>query len=149
MSTTIARELPVIAPGTQAYTCSVSCGGRCCKYFSLPIDTPTDDAALDDIRWYLMHEDTHVYKYEGDWYLLIQRRCRHLQANNLCGIYDRRPRTCADYDPSDCEFTGEPDYELYFRDDAELDTWLAKRKAKRSRAARAGWAKRRKGRGHS
>ena len=136
-------ELPIIAPGTQAYTCSVSCAGGCCKYYSLPLETPRSDRDFDDMRWYLMHGDTHVYKYEGDWYLLVQRECRHLLPNNLCGIYDTRPAICREYDPTDCEFTGDVDYEAYFTNDADLEAWLVERKA-RLAAARAKRTRRRK-----
>lgn len=130
-------ELPVIAPGTQAYTCSVSCKGACCKYFSLQIDTPTTNDDFDALRWYLVHEDTHVYKYERKWFLMVYRRCRYLLPNNLCGAYEKRPKTCADYDPSDCEFTGEVPFDLYFRNDTELEAWLAERKAARRRRAKS------------
>lgn len=135
-------ELPVlpfrIEKGTQAYTCAVSCKAGCCNYLSLPIDTPRSDRDFDDVRWYLMHEDTHVYKHEGDWYLLVLRKCRHLRDDKLCGIYDRRPAICAEYDPADCEFTAKVAYDFYFENDAQLETWLEKRKAERKqRAARA------------
>ena len=126
-------ELPIIAPGTQAYTCSVSCAGRCCKYYSMPMDTPRSDRDFDDIRWYLMHEDTNVYKYEGTWYLLVNRRCKYLRPDNLCGIYDTRPAICREYDAVDCEFTGEVPYELFFADDVALEKWLAARKERRSK----------------
>ena len=129
-------ELPVFSPGTQAFTCAVSCGGGCCKYFSLPLDTPRTDRAFDDIRWYLMHEDTQVYKLEGAWYLLMMRRCKYLRPDNLCGNYDDRPEICRDYDPTSCEFTGVVDYDLYFRNDTELSTWLTARKAKARKARR-------------
>jgi hypothetical protein len=136
MRDALRHELPVLTPGTQLHTCAVRCGARCCNYLSLTIDTPRSAEDFDDLRWYLMHEDTHVYKYEGDWYLLVERRCRHLLPSNVCGNYENRPRTCADHDPSDCEFVGEVDYELYFRDDAELERWLLQRTERRRAAAR-------------
>jgi len=130
------HELPIIEPGTQHHTCAVRCGARCCNYLSVPIDSPTTNADFDDLRWYLMHEDTHAYKLDGDWHVLVERRCRHLLPNNVCGTYETRPKVCDDYDASSCEYTGEVQYQEYFKNDAELDTWLAARKAKRSAAAR-------------
>jgi len=138
MPTAMLLELPIFAPGTLGNQCAMSCKAGCCKYFSLPIETPRSDAEFDDVRWYLMHEDTHVYKYEGDWYLLMLRKCRNLLPNNLCAVYDNRPRICADYDPTDCEFTGEVDYELYFSNEKDLEAWLAVRKQRRRQAARKG-----------
>jgi Fe-S-cluster containining protein len=126
----------LLAPGTQAYTCANTCRAACCQYIALPLDTPRSARDFDDIRWYLMHEETHVYKNEDGWFLLSMRRCRHLQLNGLCGIYDRRPAICEEYDARECEFTAPVAYDLYFKDDAELDVFLAERKAKRAGSAR-------------
>jgi Fe-S-cluster containining protein len=140
----LVRELPVIAvdPGGQLDICANDCGGGCCKHIALPIDTPTNKEDHDSIRWYLMHEDIDVYKYESEWFLTVHRRCRHLRPDNICGNYDRRPQTCRDYDASECEQVGEVDYEFYFRDDDEYDAWIAVASKRRSTAARKGWAKR-------
>ena len=45
------------------------CAGKCCRYFSLPIDTPTTWDDYDAIRWYLAHGETLVYVEKGTWYL--------------------------------------------------------------------------------
>ena len=37
------------------------CVGKCCKYFSLPIETPTTWDDFDAIRWYLAHGQTMIY----------------------------------------------------------------------------------------
>ena len=137
-------ELPVIPPGTQLHTCAVECGAACCHYVTVPLDTPRSNEDFDNLRWYLMHEDTHAYKFEGDWVLLVDRRCRHLLPNNVCGAYEKRPQVCKDHEPTDCEHVAEVQYDLYFDDDAALETWLAERKARRSAAARRAAAKRRR-----
>ncbi|MEM7248387.1 MAG: YkgJ family cysteine cluster protein [Acidobacteriota bacterium] len=137
-------ELPIITPGTQAHTCAVRCGGACCKYYATALDTPRSREQFDELRWYLMRPDTHVYKVDGDWFLLVNQDCRHLGPNNLCTIYETRPQICKDHSADDCEFTGEIEYQAYFRDDAELDRWLAERKAKRSAAAKKAASKRKK-----
>ena len=41
------------------------CTGKCCRYFSLPIDTPTTWDDFDSIRWYLAHGQTLVYVDKG------------------------------------------------------------------------------------
>jgi Fe-S-cluster containining protein len=55
-----------------------------------------------------------------------------LQHDNTCGIYETRPQICRDYGlPGDdpCEyFTQDLEYDLFFTNDAELETWLAKKK---------------------
>ena len=137
---TFVLELPTtsdFAPGGMGHQCAVLCKAGCCRYYSLPLETPRTDAQFDDLRWYLMHESTHVYKSEGDWFLLVLNECKNLLPNNLCGIYDTRPRICREYDPTDCEFTGEVKYELYFDSATKLEEWIAERKARRIAAAAA------------
>ena len=55
------------------------CTAKCCRYFALPIDTPTDRKEFDFIRWYLLHDRATVFVEEGSWYLLVHTVCRHLQ----------------------------------------------------------------------
>ena len=33
-----------------------SCAAKCCRYFALPIDTPTTWKDFDSIRWFLLHD---------------------------------------------------------------------------------------------
>lgn len=130
-------ELPTsvdFQPGGMGHQCAVLCKAGCCRYYSLPLETPRSDDDFDDVRWYLMHEGTHVYKHEGDWYLLVMNECKNLLPNNLCGIYETRPRICREYDPTDCEYTGEVEYQLYFDGAAPFEAWLAERKAGRKRS---------------
>lgn len=90
------------------------CSAKCCKYFALPIETPTTRKDFDFIRWYLLHQDATVFIEGEDWYLLVHARCKHLQDDNRCGIYDTRPRICRDYSTADCEFEEGYVYDHYF-----------------------------------
>ena len=73
------------------------CTAKCCRYFALPIDKPTEWQDFDYIRWYLLHEQAAVF-IEGDcWYLLVQNRCKHLGDDNRCGIYPIRPDACSTF----------------------------------------------------
>jgi len=70
------------------------CTGLCCRYFALPIETPETKEDYDDIRWYLCHEDITVFVEDGDWYLNVKNKCRHLSNKDYkCLIYDKRPLT--------------------------------------------------------
>jgi Fe-S-cluster containining protein len=80
------------------------CTGKCCRYFSLPIETPTTWDDYDSIRWYLAHGQTVVYVDKGIWYLLVMTKCQYLDARNRCGIYHDRPKICRDYTTDDCEY---------------------------------------------
>ena len=82
------------------------CTAICCHYVAMQIDTPTTARDLDDIRWYVLHEDMIVFVEEGEWYLQINRKCRHLQPDRRCGIYETRPQICREYKTNDCDYHG-------------------------------------------
>lgn len=90
------------------------CTAKCCRYFALPIDTPTERKDFDYVRWYLLHDRATVFVDDGDWYLLVHTTCRHLQADNRCGIYETRPQICRDYTTDNCEYDDSWVYEKYF-----------------------------------
>ena len=104
----------------------VKCTGLCCRYFALPIETPEDKDDYDDIRWYLCHKDITVFVEEGDWYLNIKNKCKHLSEKDYrCKIYDKRPNICRKYRHADCDFVeGEYDYELHFTDDKQMQEYI-------------------------
>jgi Fe-S-cluster containining protein len=89
------------------------CTAKCCRYFALPIETPEDAADFEFLRWFLLHERATVFKEDDDWYLLIHTTCRHLQADNRCGIYESRPQVCRDYSTKDCEYEDDWTYDFY------------------------------------
>lgn len=80
------------------------CTGKCCRYFSLPIDNPTTWDDYDTIRWYLAHGQTLVYVHQDQWYLLIMTRCRYLRSDHRCSIYLNRPKICREYTTDECEY---------------------------------------------
>ena len=102
------------------------CTGLCCRYFALPIDTPEDREDYDDIRWYLCHENVSVFVEEGDWYVNVDNKCRHLSGKNYhCDVYKTRPKLCRGYTTKDCDLTeGEYDYELHFLNDRQMDEYI-------------------------
>ncbi|MBE7560327.1 YkgJ family cysteine cluster protein [bacterium] len=97
------------------------CDAACCKYFAFEIDEPDCEEELDKVYWFLCHEGTMVFVDEGKWFLQISNKCRYLQPDGRCGVYDRRPQVCRDYGLGEdgqpnCEFTdGDYGYELEFR----------------------------------
>ena len=89
------------------------CTAKCCRYFALPIDTPTTRKDFDYIHWFLLHGDVAVFAEQGQWYLLVNNVCRHLQDDHRCGIYTSRPRVCREYSTDDCEYADDFVYEKY------------------------------------
>jgi Fe-S-cluster containining protein len=102
------------------------CTGLCCRYFALPIETPEDKDDFDDIRWYLCHKDVTVFVEDGDWYINIKNKCKHLSENDhRCKIYTKRPNICRGYKHDDCDFVeGKYDYELHFTSDKQMEEYI-------------------------
>jgi Fe-S-cluster containining protein len=90
------------------------CTAKCCRYFALPIETPTTWQDFDFIRWYLLHGQVSVFIEDENWYLVVHNCCDHLQADQRCGIYDTRPQICREYSTDACEFEDDWVYERYF-----------------------------------
>lgn len=109
-----------LAPGECL--CS-HCPAKCCQYFALPIDTPTTWAEFEYIRWFLLHERAAVFVEEGEWYLLVYSRCKHLRDDNLCGIYSSRPKVCRDYSTTKCEYDDHWVYEQYFETPEQVEEY--------------------------
>jgi Fe-S-cluster containining protein len=89
------------------------CSAKCCRYFALAIDEPTEWRDFETLRWYLLHGDVAVFTEDGTWYLLVYNTCRHLQDDNRCGIYATRPPICREYTTDDCEYEDSWVYERY------------------------------------
>jgi len=96
------------------------CTGKCCRYFSAPIDNPSTWDDFDAIRWYLAHDRTMVYVHKGQWYLLVKTRCRYLTPDNRCGIYLNRPRICREYTTAECEYDGQWIFERLFESPEQI-----------------------------
>lgn len=90
------------------------CSAKCCKYFALPIETPTTRQDFDYLRWYLLHDAATVFVEGENWYLLVHTRCKHLQQDNRCGIYHTRPNICREYSTENCEYDDGYVYDRYF-----------------------------------
>jgi Fe-S-cluster containining protein len=110
-----------------------SCDAQCCRHIVLEIDEPTSKHDFENIRWYLCHQGTQVYKEDGKWYLQIHTRCRYLGQDRLCGNYENRPAICRSYQTDNCEKSeSEFEYEVHLKSDADLEAYLASRKRGRA-----------------
>jgi Fe-S-cluster containining protein len=99
------------------------CPAKCCKYFALPIETPTTWADFEYIHWFLLHERAGVFTEEGDWYLLVHTRCKHLRNDSLCAIYERRPKVCRSYSTRKCEYDDDWVYDHYFETSEQVEEY--------------------------
>ncbi len=90
------------------------CTAKCCRYFALPIETPTELDDFNNIRWYLLHGRCAVFVEDDSWYLMVYADCKHLLDDNRCGIYEDRPGICRKYTTDECEFEDDAVYEKFF-----------------------------------
>lgn len=100
------------------------CTAKCCRYFALPIDTPTAYEDFQYIRWYLLHGQATVFVDEGTWYLMVHTACKHLGADNRCGIYLTRPQICRDYTTENCEYEDDWVYDQYFETPEQIEEYM-------------------------
>ena len=78
--------------------------GKCCTYVSVGINEPSSLRNASDILWYLYHEQISVYRDgDGEWSVVFETRCRHLQGSLLCAVYPERPIICRDFDNTTCD----------------------------------------------
>ncbi len=96
------------------------CYGKCCRYFSLPIDTPETWDDFDSIRWYLAHGNTIVYLEKGTWYLVVMSKCKYLTREDRCAIYLSRPKICSEYTTDNCEYDDDWIFEKVFESPEQI-----------------------------
>jgi len=96
------------------------CTARCCRYFAFPIDTPETSEDFDHLRWYMIHGQVSLFVEDETWYLMIHADCRHLQADQRCGIYEDRPAICRSYSTDNCEFDDDACYDKLFESPEQI-----------------------------
>jgi Fe-S-cluster containining protein len=81
----------------------VDCPALCCHDLTTPIDRPRKREDIDDLRWYLHYTHVHVAIVRRQWHIVYEGRCRYLDDDNLCTIYETRPEKCRTHGPPVCE----------------------------------------------
>ena len=100
------------------------CTAKCCRYFALPLETPTTREEFEYIRWFLLHEHATVFTEDGDWYVCVHTVCKHLQDDHRCGIYETRPQICREYTTKDCEYEDDWVYDQYFETCEQVEEYM-------------------------
>ena len=113
------------------------CIAKCCRYFALPLETPTTRRDFETFRWFLLHERAALFVEKGIWYLIVHTQCRHLQPDNRCGIYDTRPHICRQYSTANCEYEDNWTYDQYFETAEQLAEYIEARFPRRGRSIRS------------
>lgn len=105
------------------------CGGRCCHYVAIEIDSPTTKSAVDHMRWYLLHKNVHIFQdHDSNWYVEFRTPCEYQDDGGRCTIYEERPKICRDHgnEEGECEYYDSP-YRYYFTRVDELEDYLEER----------------------
>ena len=100
------------------------CTAKCCRYFALPLETPTTREEFEYIRWFLLHEHATVFTEDGDWYVCVHTVCKHLQDDHRCGIYETRPQICREYTTKECEYEDDWVYDQYFETCEQVEEYM-------------------------
>jgi len=125
-------SIPVRTEGeaiTPENKCGLCTSSRCCTYITQKIPAPRSKYDFEHLLWQVSHEGVKAYKDRDGWFLLVEARCSHLQADGLCGIYENRPEVCREYSNDYCEFDSpaEDGFELYFPDYPSLLAYCKRR----------------------
>ena len=124
MTTRIPLPMAPVAPRLTACT---ECA-KCCTYVSVGINEPRTVRSASDVLWYLYHDQVSVYRDgDGEWSVVFETRCRHLQGDLLCGVYADRPIVCRDFDNTTCEVNS-PEGGLTFATPEDFLGWLRRRR---------------------
>ena len=139
----IRKESPVKLPiptGTQ--NLCEQCVALCCRYYAFEIDRPRTHRDFEDLRWYLLHEDTIIFVEAARWYIQVNRPCKALLPDNRCGVYENRPTICRGYTAKNCDWHGDDyDYTELFAEPEQIErygkAYLAARRRRRRKKATA------------
>jgi Fe-S-cluster containining protein len=99
------------------------CPALCCHDLVMPITKPRTADDIDELKWELQYDTIRIFIRSHRWYRMIYGRCMYLDDDNLCTIYDRRPKRCRTHNPPECERFGEF-YDVMLTTPEELDEYL-------------------------
>lgn len=115
--------LPVLAPPRPLVECTAC--AKCCTYVGIEVDGPDRLKDATQLLWYLYHPGVSLYHDgQGEWTVIFETRCRHLQPDLRCGIYERRPHICREFDNRSCDVNSPGGQD--FKAPEELLAWLAR-----------------------
>lgn len=96
--------IPGESPSTQLSTPCSDCGGLCCSTLLFPGKKPETIQELDFIRYALGYPEVEYLVNRKEWLMKVNVKCKYLDSNNLCSIYEKpeRPLHCRYYNPHKC-----------------------------------------------
>ena len=122
--------MPVPIPLPMAPAELVPCTrcAKCCTYVGVGINAPHSLRYATDVLWYLYHENVSVQRDDdGEWTVYFESRCKNLQDDLLCGVYENRPVVCREFDNTACEVNA-PGGAQVFTEPAQFLDWMRARR---------------------
>ncbi len=106
-----------------------TCTAKCCGYFVIEIDTPRSKREFENLKWILAHKDVEIYVEKKIWHMEVKNKCKYIDKDHKCGIYEERPLVCREHDVSDCEHIHNDifKHDLVFTDIKDMDDFMVKR----------------------
>ncbi len=101
----------------------------CCNSINQKIPTPRSKEDFDHLLWQVSHENINIFKDADGWFLHIKAHCDHLLPGGVCGIYEKRPWVCREYENDFCEYDESIDQasEHFFANYQQLMKYCRKR----------------------
>ncbi len=90
----------------ESITECMKCPSICCHDLAIEITRPRTKHEIENYSWYLHFDTVNICIRRRRWYLEIKGRCIYLDDNNMCTIYEDRPKKCREHNPPDCERYG-------------------------------------------
>lgn len=79
------------------------CPALCCKNLVMCINKPRTKSEVEDLEWQVRFDSVNIYIHHQRWHLLIEGKCMYLSEDDLCTIYEQRPKKCRNHNPPYCE----------------------------------------------
>ena len=73
------------------------------------MDPPDNSEDYDDLAWMLIHESVVLHVGEKQWDIVVKNKCRYLDIEKGCLIYDKRPGICRNHVPGECDANARSD----------------------------------------
>lgn len=128
-----AGEVPVPQPVNRTFEeiqnpCK-GCAAHCCTNLLFVQGLPVNFSNLDYYKYCLGFPGVELGISDTQWTLIVKTKCRHLDADNQCGIYGQpeRPLVCKYYDAGSCTYKvgfGQERPQGYMRVGYEEYNWL-------------------------
>jgi len=116
----------------------IECPAHCCRDLAMEIHRPRTRSEIDSLKWSLMFDTVSVFVRNRQWHMLVKGKCIYLDDDNMCKIYEKRPDTCREHNPPDCERYGKF-WDVMIKTPPQLERYL-----NRSRNGKKAGARRKK-----